>query len=295
MSNMSHSIKESLKNMVRHPLVTIASFTTIALTLFVISCFLCFIINANTISNRIEQSPPVEVYAEIGIEDDKLQSIENAIRQSPYVKDYVHVTPQENLRIYEDSMGNNKDVLKGLDVERFPNLFVVHLNNTEDSEQFSLDMYQYLGVRKIRFDNNLIEFLTGMRKYVYLGSLVSFLILVVISFFIISNMVRLSIFARGEQISIMKYIGATNSFIRMPYVIEGVLVGIFAAIMSTTVIFFLYRTLYIRLMSGVDHTDVLSLASPTTIIIYISFITLIIGVLVGGIGSAISVRKHINV
>ncbi len=295
MSNYSHSLKEGLRNMIRHPLVTIASFTTIALTLFVVSCFLCFVVNATGISNRIEQSPPVEVYAEIGIEDDKLKAIENALSQSELVQDYTHLSPEENYKIYQESMGDNKDVLEGLDVDRFPNLFIVHLKDSSSSEQFSLEMYQYLGVRKIRFDNNLIDFLAGIRKYVYIGSFVSFLVLVIISFFIISNMVRLSVFARGEEISIMKYIGATNSFIRMPYVVEGILVGILGAIFSSTAIYFIYRVLYLRLMQGVSQTDVLRLIPPSGIIFYIAIISSLIGILVGGIGSAVSVRKHINV
>lgn len=294
-NNFSHSLKEALTNIVRHPLVSFASLTTIALTLIIVSVFSVFMMNATTISQRVKQSPPVELYAEIGISDERLAAIEAALKSSSYVKDAQHLTPDENYKFYQDSMGDNRKLLQGLSREQFPHSFLIHLKNPSDSEAFSHEMYQYLGVRKIRFDTEVISFLASTGHYVYIGSLLAFAVLIVISFFIISNMVRLSVFSRGDEISIMKYIGATDSFIRFPYVLEGIIVGILGALLSSVAVFFAYRAVYAHLMSGVSETDLLSLISPSAIILRITLLVLALGVVVGSLGSAISVRRHINV
>ena len=124
---------------------------------------------------------------------------------------------------------------------------------------------------------------------------IAFIVLGVISFFIISNMDRVAVFARGEEISIMKYVGATNWYIRIPYIIEGSLVGLCGALLSWAVIMLVYNQIYAVLMSGTKPTDFLTMVSSSQLTWLVLLVNMLIGAGVGALGSAVSVRRHIHV
>ncbi len=152
-----------------------------------------------------------------------------------------------------------------------------------------------MGVRKVSLELAVMSFLSDAIVWVNYATLAAFVVLGLISFFIISNMVRISVFARGEEISIMKYIGATNWYIRVPYIIEGALVGLIGAAVAWGVTMFGYDRLYSTLMAGAKPSDVLTMLPTEQLTIIILMINLVIGVGVGSLGSAASVRRHIQV
>jgi len=140
-----------------------------------------------------------------------------------------------------------------------------------------------------------MRFLSQAIVWVNYATLIAFIVLGVITFFIISNMVRVAVFARGEEISIMKYVGATNSYIRVPYIIEGALVGLAGATLAWLLIYLGYTRLFDILMEGVKPTDILAMVDPERIARQIILLNLLVGIGVGSLGSAIAVRRHIAV
>ncbi|MDO5733512.1 MAG: permease-like cell division protein FtsX [Eubacteriales bacterium] len=295
MPRFTYSLRESLKNMVRHPLVTIASITTIALTLLIVALFSVFSINASAISKRLEQSPPVEIYTDIGIDSEQLDALKQRLRDCDMVKDSTYYSPERNLEIYRESMGNNSRALEGLSADHLPHSFIIHLRDASQVKAFQIEAYKWVGVRKVSYEGEVMNFLGGTRRFVNVASITAFIVLCIISFFIISNMVRISVLARGQEISIMKYIGATTSFIRRPYVIEGILVGILGAVFALLAVFFTYRAVYERLMRGVSPTDTLAMVPISSLMLSISVVCFVLGCSVGAIGSAISVRRYAKV
>ncbi len=140
-----------------------------------------------------------------------------------------------------------------------------------------------------------MEFLSKAIVWVNYATLIAFVILGVISFFIISNMVRVAVFARGEEINIMKYVGATNWYIRVPYILEGAVVGFFGGFLAWLVIYLIYSRLFGLFMATTKPTDVLAMISPASISPKILWLNLTLGIGVGSIGSAVSVRRYIKV
>ncbi len=151
------------------------------------------------------------------------------------------------------------------------------------------------GVRKVDLELSVMRFLSQAIVWVNYATLIAFIVLGVITFFIISNMVRVAVFARGEEISIMKYVGATNSYIRVPYIIEGALVGLAGATLAWLLIYLGYTRLFDILMEGVKPTDILAMVDPERIARQIILLNLLVGIGVGSLGSAIAVRRHIAV
>lgn len=291
---ISHSIREGLRSIIRHPLVTLASVTTIALMLILMGAFTVFSLNARHIMTVAGQQPPVEITMEIGATGQQLAAVDAALTGNSAVKDFQRCTPEQNLESFKANMGNS-DLFEGFAAENMPYTYTVRLTDPALGESFQAQLSGVPGVRKVSLELTVMQFLSRAIVWVNYATLAAFVVLSIISFFIISNMVRVAVFARGEEISIMKYVGATNWYIRVPYIIEGGLVGLAGALIAWLVILVGYDRLYSLLMAGTQPTDVLAMLSSTEISRLIIGINLLIGSGVGAFGSAISVRRHIRV
>jgi cell division transport system permease protein len=151
------------------------------------------------------------------------------------------------------------------------------------------------GVRKVEYSQPVTEFLNNARTAVNFITLTAFIVLCGITLFIISNMVRIAVFSRSEEIGIMKYVGATNRYIRVPYIIEGSIVGFLGAVLANAAVLFLYSLIIGRSAGGMGNITFLALVPVSQITTAVVITNLLLGVLVGAVGSAISVRRHVKV
>ena len=291
---IGHSIKESVMSIIRHPMVTIASITTIALMLVLLGSFMAFSFNAQQIMERAGQQPPIEITMEIGVAENQLEAVEQALEQNEIVYEYTLYTPQENFDHFKENM-EAEELFEDFPIENIPYTFMVRLSDPEEGEAFRSQISGLPGVRRVTLEQSVMQFLSEAIVWVHYASVIAFIVLSVISFFIISNMVRVAVFSRGEEINIMKYVGATNWFIRVPYILEGALVGLAGALLAWGVTWFAYEHLYQALMPGVKPSDVLAMVEPNNLASQLVWINLAIGIGVGALGSAISVRRHISV
>ncbi len=289
-----HSISEGLRSIVRHPLVTLASITTIALMLILLGTFTVFSINARHIMTIAGQQPPIEITLEIGVNAEQLAAVDQAIAKNAAVLEYKQYTPQENLETFKANM-EKAELFEDFPVENIPYTYTVRLTDPSLGESFQAQISGIPGVRRVSLELTVMQFLSKAIVWVNYATLVAFVVLGIISFFIISNMVRVAVFSRGEEIGIMKYVGATNWYIRVPYILEGALVGLAGALVAWIVVWIAYGRLYDVLMAGTRTTDVLTMVGSSAISRLILMINLLIGVGVGALGSAVSVRRHIHV
>ncbi len=294
-SRLGGAFKSCIKNLVRHPLVAVASLMTVTLTLLVLAVFIAVSMNVSRIAARVEKSPPVQIFTTIDVTDGQLMTLTKALTDDEDVSSFTHNTPEQNAEVYKRSLGSDNAALSNVDIHIMPHSYSVTLKDPSVVQSFQMRYLRHLGVRKVEADTELIQRLIQLRRILNVGVSVAFVILCLISFFIISNMIRISIHARGEEIEIMKYVGATNSYIRRPHVLEGILIGWVGAILASVIIFFAYRGIYIHSMHGMTDADTLSFSPPSTVILAIFIVTSVLGILVGSIASAISVRKHIRV
>lgn len=294
LSTVGHTLREGLRSLVRHPLVTLASVSTIALMLVLLGSFDIFSLNARQIMAQAGQQPPIEITMELGVSQEKLAAVSKAMDENPLVIEHVLYTPEENLEQFKQSM-ENKALFEDFPVTNIPHTFSVRLTDPEQGESFRDQISGMPGVRKVDLELSVMRFLSQAIVWVNYATLIAFIVLGVITFFIISNMVRVAVFARGEEISIMKYVGATNSYIRVPYIIEGALVGLAGATLAWLLIYLGYTRLFDILMEGVKPTDILAMVDPERIARQIILLNLLVGIGVGSLGSAIAVRRHIAV
>ena len=295
LSTVKQSIREGIANVVRHPLVTIASITTIAMMLVLIGTFILFSANANQIATNASQQPPILLWVEYGETAETVEAIDAILRTDGMVKTYQMQTPADNFAQFQKDLGSDAAVLEGFDATLLPYTLTIQLNDTSTIQDFRAKMEGVIGVRKVEYSQPVTEFLNKTRVAVNFATLVVFLVLCGIALFIISNMVRIAVFSRAEEIGIMKYVGATNWYIRVPYIIEGSIVGFIGAVIASIIVLFVYSLLFKSVLNGQTNISFIQMVPISSLWENVVLINILMGVLVGAGGSALAVRRHVKV
>ena len=292
---IKNMIKEAFRGISRHPMITFASITTVALMLIILGSFMALTFNANFIIDKVGTEPPIEIWMREDVPQAQLEDLDKELESNPLVKNYKLLSPQEHYDNYRDILGDDASLIDSFDPALLPYSFTVQLNDPDTVDAFKEKIRTYPGIDNIEYSQVVIDFLNQASKIVNIASLISVTVLLLVSLLIISNMVRISILARSEEVAIMKYVGATNSYIRVPYLLEGAFTGIIGSLAAWVVVVILYNRIYDLAMGDTPVSSALALLpleNLTWIILLVLFLT---GTLVGAVGSGISVRKHVNV
>ena len=291
-----NSLKEGIRGIVRHPLVTIASVTTILLMLIVMSVFFIFSADARSIMKKIAQQPPIEVYMRLQATQEELDMTAQLIGEDTRIINSQHLNPEENYNYFKGNLGDSSSILDGFDYATYlPHTFTIQISDPSLADDVCMRLETLPGVSKVTQESSVMSFLTDARKTVNIVTAVAFVVLFIIALFIISNMVRISVYSRADEIEIMKFVGATNFYIRMPYIVEGGIVGLISALLAWVVTVFSYRAIYYGVMEGVDPNSFYAILPASAIMWWVLVIVIAIGVLIGSIGSGIAVRKYVKV
>lgn len=291
-----NSLREGIRGIVRHPLVTIASITTITLMLIIMSIFLIFSVNARGIMAKLSQKPPIDVYMKLQCSEEELNNAALKFKNNPMILEYTVSTPEQNYNFFKKNLGDSSSILDDFDYNMYlPFTFSLRLTDPSLADTVCSEVETYDGVSKVQQESRVMQFLSKSSRVVNVATIVSFAVLLIISLFIISNMVRISVYSRASEIEIMKFVGATNNYIRLPYIIEGGIVGIISAIISWGLTMFCYHQIYIASMKSIDPTSFYALV-PTGALMWHELLMLaVLGTLIGALGSGISVRKYVKV
>jgi cell division transport system permease protein len=291
---LRHSLSEGFNNLIRHPLVTLASITTMTLMLFLLGSFVMFSQNARQMMARAGEQPPVEITLDINVTPDEIEAVRADLAQNTNVREFTLYTPEENFAAFKANLGQ-EDLFADFSADYIPYTFAVRLHDPAGSASFKAHMEGLPGVHKVDLELKVMQFLSRAIFWVNSATLIAFVVLGTVSFFIISNMVRVAVFARGEEISIMKYVGATNWYIRIPYVLEGAVTGLLGGGLAWLLAYILYSHLYGTLMVNTAPADVLAMIAPVDLALRILLLDVGLGIGVGALGSAVSVRRYIRV
>ena len=291
-----NSIREGFRGIVRHPLVTIASISTIMLMLLIMGAFYLFSVNARMIMKKLSQRPPIEVYMNLQCSEEERDFVAAQLSANPNIIEYTMASPEENYNNFKANLGSSSSILDDFDYNMYlPYTFSLRLTDPSLANEVCAEIATYGGVSKVAQESNVMTFLTKASKIVNITTAVAFVVLFVIALFIISNMVRISVYSRANEIEIMKFVGATNNYIRLPYITEGALVGLFSALCSWAITILVYHQVYGKAMSSIDVNSFYALASTRSIMWHDLFILVVMGLIIGAFGSGISVRKYIKV
>ncbi len=291
----SYAIRDGFINCKRHPLVLVASITTMLLLLLIGSAFSAFAINLRNLVEIAGQKPPIEIMFKTGINPAEAQNVDDLLEANEDIVYHKLNTPEENYQIFVDSLGK-QDLFEDFEYEdRIPYTINVRLSDPALGEQFRDDMMANHNVKEVYMEDELMQVLNDFSHGVTTGSLIVMAVLGLITVFIISNMVRIAALARSHEINIMKYIGATNAYIRIPFIVQGLLVGFIASSISSLIFSLLYNAIYGHFGQDILNRAEFALISPLVLLPIIIIGSLVIGLVIGGLFSGLAVRRHINV
>ncbi len=294
---LKNSFKEGLQGIVRHPLVTVASITTILLMLLLMSVFFIFSANARYVMKKVGQQPPIEVYMKLGCTQDEMDMVVSYLQSAPeMIKGYRGFSPEQNYNRFRSELGDSASILDDFDYNNYlPYTITVQLTDPGYADEVVMRLRAIPGIEKVMQESNVMKFLTRATKTVNIATVVAFAVLFLISLFIISNMVRISVYSRSTEIAIMKFVGATNGYIRLPYIVEGAIVGTVSALCAWGITYLAYTEIYGRAMKNVLTTSVYALLPMRSLSVSVLILCLASGIVIGSVGSGIAVRKYVKV
>ena len=294
---LGYLIKEGFRNVFKNKKSTISSLTIMCATMLVFGIFFLIGENVNYIINTVEQAQGIEVFIETDATEAEIEELGTKIRAMDAVNKVEYVTKEQALNRLKDRLKDQAYVLEIYEENNIlPTSYIVTLTDLSKTKEVQEEILTFDHVKRIESSDQTISTLLKIANGIRIGTGIFLLFLIVISVFIISNTIKLSVHSRRKEISIMKYVGATNSFIRWPVMIEGIIIGVVAALLSIIIIGLLYNLVAGQIMeSSVVALINISLLSFSEMFNLIICVYMGLGIGVGVLGSAISMRKYLEV
>ncbi|GHU52359.1 cell division protein FtsX [Clostridia bacterium] len=299
-SSIRYYIEEALKSIFRNRLMSAASMVTVSACSLILILSFCVAANVDYILEQIENTVGVSAFISDDISTDGVNELYNKVMAIQYVDSADFISAEDALAEYKDTFGDdeNKDILDGLENDNpLPRSFTIKVENNKYQRYVILELEKYVGngFDYIKHESNIMDVLLAVNNVVRIVSAVLILTLGLISVIIVMNTIKITVSARSMEISIMKYVGATDWFIRWPFVIEGVLIGIVGSLIPVALCFFSYNSVLQKIKSSPLLSDLAMFKSSMELFVLVTPIALTAGVLIGIIGSASSIKRYLKV
>ena len=295
-STFFYTIRQGFRNIFRNKLFSLASIATITACLFLFGVFYAIVLNLENMVKTAEEGVSVTVFFEEDTDDATIEMIGQRILERVEVSKVVFVSADEAWESFrEEYLGEYADGFTENPLEGSAN-YEVYLSDVSMQSDLVTYLQSIPEVRKINQSQSTADMLTGFNSLLGYISAGIILILFGVSIFLISNTVTIGINVRKEEISIMKYIGATDFFVRCPFVVEGMIIGLVGAAIPLVIIYFLYNEVVTYVLSRFSILTSLLVFLPIEEVFTVLLpLSLAIGVGIGFIGSFTTVRKHLKV
>jgi cell division transport system permease protein len=274
----------------------LASVTSISAVLMILGVVLILILSINNVVLDTKlKFDEIEVFLEDDLGSGALDAIEAEVKDYPGVLSIMFRSKEQALEIMKEEWAEEAYLLEGLEENPLPDSYIIKVNDIELAENLVNAVKTLDGVEEVKYYKDVIDKLLVFAGYIRIGGIVIIGILVFVSVFIISNTIKITVASRRREINIMKYVGATNDYIRGPFIIEGVLFGLLGALLSIAVVYFGYEYLYESMNEKLYNLFTFYLVDPKMIFADIAIIFGTIGSGIGALGSLLSLKRYLNV
>lgn len=293
-STFKHFVGDAAKSLRRNRTIGIASMATVAATLFILGVFLLTIQNIQQVMKEIESKVELKVVLKQDIKLDEQTNIEAAIKDAPGVVEVIFEDKTQALNNLRDRLGEQyQSLLEGLDKDNpMPESFIVKVEKPEMVASVVEKIEGMAGIEVIKDAKDVVDKIIAITSAIRWIGIAIFAILIGVSLFLIGNTIKLTVYARRREIGIMKYIGATDWFIRWPFVLEGAFIGIVGALLASVILYYGYRYVFIRMSS---QMLMMQLVNPSYVFNVILGEFILGGIFIGVLGSMLSIRKFLSV
>jgi len=289
--------KQGFEGLWRNRGMGLASVSSILAVLLILGMVLILVLSINNAVIEIKsQFDLVQVFLDDDISPGEMRKLENFLRENDKVESFELETKEDALENIRESFGEDAYILDGFEEDNsLPNSFIIKLKELEYTDQLVSEIKDLSGIEGVPYYKDLIDKLINISKYIRIGGFIITIVLVAISIFIISNTIKLTVASRKREINIMKYVGATNGYIRGPFILEGIFFGLIAAGLAILVTNFGYEYFFKAIGNELYYMISVYLIPPEVLIKDISIIFLAIGAGIGAVGSIFSLKRYLNV
>lgn len=293
---IKNNIKDAFKSVFRNLSLSIASISCISITLVLVAVAILLKENVNNFTNDIEKDVTIVVYiTKESTEEDK-SALKTKIELLTNIDNITFMSKEEIKKEMSKDAEEIGKILEEYNEETNP-LLDEYLVKVKDAEKISItakEIENMTNVYQVKYGEGMVEELVKIFDIVKKIMIIVVVALVIVTAFLISNTIKISINSRKRQIEIMRLVGASNTYIKLPFFFEGIILGILGSILPVIGVSYGYIYLYNK-MNGILFTEVITLINPDKILLSLILITSSIGIVVGAIGSARAVRRHLKI
>ncbi|GAA0086972.1 permease-like cell division protein FtsX [Clostridium sp. MB05] len=285
---------DALKSLRRNRTLSIAAMITVLITFFIFGTFTLLGLNFNKAIEDVASKVEIKVYLK---EDVKLldqREIEMKLNEQDGVKEVIYESREEAFLNFKESLKDNPGLLQGYDLQNnpLPSSFIVKLKDPAYANAIGSSVKDMTGVEDISNQQEMINAISSFVDGVRIAGLVLFVVFVGVSIFLITNTTKITVYSRRKEVGIMKFVGATDWFIRWPFIIEGMIIGIVGSLFASLSLFALYKWAYGYIVSNMF---LVTLVTPGFVLGTLTWIFILGGTIVGAVGSSVALRKFLDV
>ncbi|MDY6298957.1 MAG: permease-like cell division protein FtsX [Selenomonadaceae bacterium] len=286
-------IQETLRSLRRNNWMSFASVGTVAVSLFVLGVFLLLVLNMNRLASSLESQVQISVYLADGLSESVRKDIASDIEALQGIEEIRYVPKEEAKERLAKRLGDQKYLLDALGEKNpLPDSFEVVLKSPALVETAAAAITRMEGVEQAKYGQDVIEHLFAITRLIRIFGLALMVLLAGATLFIISNTIRLTVFARRKEVAIMKYVGATDWFIRWPFLLEGMVLGFVGGVLAAIALQSFYAAMAAKIYETLAFFPLLP---QYPYMYYVSAAILLSGMGIGALGSTISLKRFLKV
>lgn len=293
LSTSEYFIKEVYTSFKRNIWMTLASIFTVVLSLFILGFFSIVILNLNKMADTLESQVQISVYLKDDLSQEEIDETKETLRKIEGLQDIKFTTREEAMKNFKERLGDQQFLLDALDdTNPLPDSFSLTVTSPQQVKTIADTAAALDSVESASYSQDIINHLFNLTHLIRLIGIALIILLTGAAIFIISNTIRLTVFARRKEIAIMKYVGATDWFIRWPFLLEGICLGFIGGGLATIFLYIVYNQVTQEIYEAMAFFP---LIPQHPFIDYISLAILVAGIIIGALGSTISLKRFLKV
>ncbi len=296
-SNVSYLVKKGISSVWKNFIMSFASFSIMLVSLLQVSCAALLMLNVNIIMGTIEDTNQIVVYAKENVTDEQLKHIGDVLRSNKNLTDVRYYSKEEALEDFKNDMAEYAELLQYLEENPMPETYLARIADISNIRATAAAVGGIEGVEQVKVPYEFAESLISIRSTFTVIIVAVLLTLIVVSIVVVSNTIRTSVFSRRNEITIMKYVGATNGFIKLPFFVEGCFVGILSGAAAWGVTWFIYDSIFSLFTDNVTLWEMFGFFNmiPFSQVCWLVLaVNCIAGALMGAAGTLISMGKYLK-
>ena len=292
MSRFFFLIGQGIKNIFTHGFMSFASVAVITACLFIMGCFSLLTLNIDNMIAEMQSQNRVIAYVDEALSEDEARALESQVSKVANIETCEFVTREEAMTSFESDY--DADLFENIDSSVFRHRYVLSLTDLSLMQETKADLESINGIADVRAHLDYAEKFVTLRNIVSIVSVILVVTLFVVSLFIMTNTIKLATFTRREEIAIMRMVGATNGFIRLPFVVEGLVLGALGGAVAYGLVALVYHLATEKLLAAMAFGFVV-LVPFSTVALPLLGVFLGVGILVGVLGGVSAIRNYLKV